>query len=198
MGNTTPPMGNTEPPMGNTPPPPPSCPAPAPRQLLINEVLANPSGNETQTKDEFVEVLNLGGAVNLQGITLTYNGAIKVTFAAGCLEGGGALAIFNQADGAQWRWSTPNADSTRLATGHAKFTLTNSAAAALTLKDAAGVVLDELTVPTNRIADGVSANRSPDATAGAAVELHTTLNLMLNLSPALCPSGGRYEARCAP
>ncbi len=82
----------------------PSPPPPPPGALMINEILADPpagydasgDGVASTTGDEFVELVNTGGAaLDLSGATISDTVGVRVTLPAGTvLPPGGALVVF--------------------------------------------------------------------------------------------------------
>jgi endonuclease/exonuclease/phosphatase family metal-dependent hydrolase len=150
--------------LGGTPPPPPP-----PAALFINEILANEPGSTVTA--EFVELVNSGGsAADLSGFTLSDSAGVKHVFANGTsLPAGKSLTVFGGAA------SIP-AGITAVAASTGTLGLGNSGDT-VTLRNAAGNQVDGFAYPsTLSSTDGVSMNRSPDGTAGAAFVLHTTLS----------------------
>lgn len=80
----------------------PACDAAKPEDLVINEVLADPTGLDANgdgiplwRDDEFVEVVLAGdGPAHTQGVTLVVNGAVRATLPPVCIEQGEAYVIF--------------------------------------------------------------------------------------------------------
>lgn len=80
----------------------PECPEPSPGYLVLNEVLADPSGVDINGdglpdpyQDEFVEILNLAhGPVSLEGLQVRVGAKVRYRFPAGCLQTGEAAVVF--------------------------------------------------------------------------------------------------------
>ncbi len=141
--------------------------------VFINEVLLNEPGSATS--GEFVELLNSGGtAVDLSGWTISDGTAVRHTFASGTsLAAGKAVVVFGGAA------SIPAGLTNAVAASTGQLNLANSGDS-VTVKNSAGTTVDTATFSsTLGGTDGVSANRSPDATSGASFVLHTTLSSLL-------------------
>lgn len=180
--------------------PPPSCGYPLVNDLVINEVLINPDGDENA--NEFIEILNLSDQeINLSGIGLWYQNSsgemiLEISFAPGCMAPHSAVVIRNNSRDVPWEWSTPTADSVSLSSGHSPFPLANTRDAVLELRASSGQRLSLMTVPRADIDEGISANRSPDAQESELIAPHAVLNPSASTSPGYCPNGARYEERC--
>ena len=190
---------------GGVMPVPVNCAPPSPGVLFINEVLINPEGNETTTKEEFIEFVNQGpNSINLGGIGLYYNGDWKFDFPQGCFAGESLLALFNQKGPTQWIWSSSDSDSARFATASIpSFALRNSSGITLELKDAQGNLLTSfssdnarLDNPEARIVEGQSLTRTSDGNPNEVFYLHPLLNTGESFSPGRCQNGNRYETGC--
>jgi hypothetical protein len=141
-----------------------------PGRIIVNEILANEPGSSTA--GEFVELVNVGGAsVDLSGWTISDATAVRHTFAAGTtLAPGKAVVVFGAASG------IPVGLSNAVAASTGGLNLGNSGDT-VTVKNAAGASIDGYTYASAlAAADGVSMNRSPDATAGAGFVLHNSLS----------------------
>ncbi len=141
----------------------------SPAQVIINEVLANEPGSDPA--GEFVELVNVGGsAADLSGFTLSDSSSVRHTFAAGTgLAAGATVVVFGKLTAAPAGITAVGASTGSLA-------LTNGGDT-VKLADKTGVSIDAVTYPASLAAvDGVSMNRSPDRTAGAAWVLHTKLS----------------------
>lgn len=141
-----------------------------PAQIIINEICANEPGSDTG--GEFIEIVNIGGSpAPLDGWTLSDATSVRHSFAAGTtLAPGKALVVFGTAG------AIPAGLSNALASSTANLGLAN-AGDSVYLKDASGTVKDSLNFSSSLGAvDGVSMNRSPDATANGTFVLHTTLS----------------------
>ncbi|HWO18862.1 MAG TPA: lamin tail domain-containing protein [Kofleriaceae bacterium] len=146
-----------------------TTPPPSPAKVIINEILANePSSTVTA---EFVELVNLGGsAADLSGWTVSDGAGVKHTFASGTsLAAGKAITVFGGAASIPGGITAVAASTGTLALGNSGDTVT--------VRNAAGTQVDGFTYSSTLSAvDGVSMNRSPDATEGAAFVLHTQLS----------------------
>lgn len=141
---------------------------PAPDQVFINEVLANEPGSDTA--GEFVELVNSGGNdANLAGWTISDATAVRHVFAAGTvLRAGRAIVVYAGAAG------IPPGLTNAIAASTGSLVLGNSGDT-VSLASTSGTV-DSVTYSSALSGtDGVSMNRSPDATAGAPFVLHTAL-----------------------
>ncbi|HTE54036.1 MAG TPA: lamin tail domain-containing protein [Kofleriaceae bacterium] len=164
---------------GGTPPPPP------PGAVILNEILANEPGSNTGA--EFVEIVNLGGsAANLSGWQLRDATTTRHTFAPGTtLAAGKAIVVF--ASAASIPAGTPGA----IAASTGALSLANGGDSVV-LRDAAGATVDSNSYSSSLSSvDGVSMNRSPDATAGASFALHTSVSGLAS-SPGRRASGAGF------
>ncbi|WP_257461824.1 carboxypeptidase regulatory-like domain-containing protein [Archangium lipolyticum] len=144
--------------------------AAAPARVILNEILANEPGSTTS--GEFVEVVNVGGtSIDIGGWTLSDATAVRHTFAAGTvLAPGKALVVFGGASG------IPVGLSNAVGASTGTLNLANTTDT-VTLKNTANASIDSYTYSSSLAsADGVSMNRSPDATVGAGFVLHNTLS----------------------
>lgn len=158
--------------------------APTPK-LILNEICANEPGS--LTSGELVEIVNIGnGPADLGGFAVHDATGLRHSFAAGTtLAAGKAIAIFGGAAG------IPGGLSNAVAASTGGLSLGNSGDT-VTLKDGAGAVVDSFTYGSALAAvDGVSMNRSPDATAGGTFVLHTSL-VAAPASPGKKPDGSDY------
>jgi endonuclease/exonuclease/phosphatase family metal-dependent hydrolase len=152
--------------LGGSPPPPP----PPSGSVIINEILANEPGSDTNA--EFVEIVNNSSAsVSLGGFTISDATGVRHTFAAGTtLDVGRAIVVFAGAS------AIPGGLTNAVAASTGSLVLGNSGDT-VTLKNGSGVSVDSFTYPSSLAGtDGVSMNRSTDGTAGASFVLHTTLS----------------------
>ena len=164
---------------GGTPPPPP------PGAVILNEILANEPGSNTGA--EFVEIVNLGGsAANLSGWQLRDATTTRHTFAPGTtLAAGKAIVVF--ASAASIPAGTPGA----IAASTGALSLANGGDSVV-LRDAAGATVDSNSYSSSLSSvDGVSMNRSPDATAGTSFALHTSVSGLAS-SPGRRASGAGF------
>jgi len=156
-----------------------------PAQVFINEILANEPGSDVN--GEFVELVNSGGtAADLSGWTVSDSTGVRHTFASGTtLPAGGAIAVFGGAAGIPVGLSNAVGASTgTLGLGNSGDTVT--------VKNAAGATVNTTTYASSLAStDGVSANRSPDASSGGTFVLHTTLSGLAS-SPGKRVSGSAF------
>ena len=55
-------------------------------QLVINEVLANPDGNESSDRSEWLEIVNTSDEfIEMNGLSLWEAGQEEIVFAQGCM-----------------------------------------------------------------------------------------------------------------
>ena len=143
-------------------------------RLLVNEVLADPpagydaggDGVASVTADEFVELVNVGAAaLDLGGATLSDAVAVRGTFAAGTtLAPGGVLVVFGG--------GTPMLSG--CATAVFSPLQLNNGGDTITIRDASGAVLAEMTYDAAGGQDQ-SLVRASDGDGGAAFVLHGSL-----------------------
>jgi hypothetical protein len=153
-------------------------------QVILNEILANEPGSDVAA--EAIELVNAGnGTADLSGWTLSDAVSTRHVFAAGTtLAPGKAIVVFGAATG------IPGGLTNAVAASTGQLNLSNSGDT-VTLKDAAGASKDGFTYDSTLSGtDGVSMNRSPDASTGAFV-LHTTLSTRL-ASPGTRTSGAAW------
>jgi hypothetical protein len=165
--------------LGTAPPPPPP-----PAALVINEILANEPG--TTTAAEFIEIVNTGTATaNLSGFRLSDADGVRHVFASGTtIAPGKALVVFGAASGIP-------SGVTGIPSSTGTLSL-NNPGDTVTLADASGAAIDAFTYTAALTGvDGVSMNRSPDATAGGTFVLHTQLST-LAASPGRRASGAAF------
>ncbi|HZH74724.1 MAG TPA: lamin tail domain-containing protein [Archangium sp.] len=139
-------------------------------QVFINEVLANEPGSDVN--GEFVELVNSGGtAADLSGWTVSDSTGVRHTFASGTtLPAGGAIVVFGAALG------IPSGVTNAVGASTGTLGLGNSGDT-VTVKNASGVTVNTTTYASSLAStDGVSMNRSPDASSGGTFVLHTTLS----------------------
>ncbi|WP_224366411.1 carboxypeptidase regulatory-like domain-containing protein [Hyalangium versicolor] len=142
------------------------------RGIILNEILANEPGSATA--GEFVELVNAGStATDISGWTLWDATAARHTFASGTvLAPGKAVVVFGAASG------IPPCSSCSLTVAASTGGLSlGNTGDTVTLKTAAGIVIDTFTYSSGLAsADGVSMNRSPDATAEGSFVLHNAIS----------------------
>lgn len=139
-----------------------------PAQVIINEIMANEAGSNTAL--EFVEIVNVGGtSISIAGWTLSDGAGVKHTFAAGTtLAAGKAIVVFAGASG------IPAGLTNAVAASTGSLALGNSGDSVI-LKNGATTVTSYTYSSSLSGTDGVSMNRSPDATATGSFVLHTAL-----------------------
>jgi len=162
-------------------------------------VLPNPVGNENlvENKTEWIELVNRSDHwLALEGLTLSNEGVVKITFRELCLAPKAALVIYNQRDASAWVASTALRGSLA-ASEVLSFGITNSRDLNLVLSDLAGT-LSALSAPSSMFAEGVSLNRSPDASPTGTLVLHDSLDAAVGSlsSEGLCANGARFEDDC--
>jgi hypothetical protein len=171
---------------------PPACgPAFTAGEVVLNEILADPAGADTNgdgvpspVQDELVEVLSRAAGPRDLGSLVLMAGTTPYGFAPGaCLGAGQAVVVF----GGGAPVAAPSG-ATFLAAG-AGLGLANGGGTVSLL--VGGVMLDSYPYPSS---PGVSWTRSPDGT-GAFV-LHTTA-AAASFSPGTCASGEAFPG-CAP
>ncbi|MDQ3264427.1 MAG: lamin tail domain-containing protein [Myxococcota bacterium] len=156
----------------------------SPGKVIINEVLANEPG--ASTGGEFVELVNVGGTTfDLGGWTISDGSAVRHQFPTGTwLAPGKAIVVFASASAIPA--GTPNAVGA--STGQLNLNNTGETVSLSFRKKKQDSVSITAALAST---DGVSANRGPDATAGAGMILHTGLSA-LGASPGTRPSGLAY------
>ncbi len=155
-----------------------------PASVIINEILANEAGSNTD--GEFVELVNTGGtSASIGGWTISDATSVRHTFAAGTtLAPGKAIVVFAGSA------SIPGGLTNAVAASTGQLSLANGGDSVI-LKDASAVVKNSYTYSSTLAGtDGVSMNRSPDATTGSFV-LHTTLG-GLSSSPGVRVNGTAF------
>jgi endonuclease/exonuclease/phosphatase family metal-dependent hydrolase len=153
--------------------------------VFINEVLINEPGSSTA--GEFVELLNSGSSTaDLSGWTISDGTSVRHTFSSGTsLAAGKAIVVFGGSSG------IPGGLTNAVAASTGSLNLGNSGDS-VTVKNSSGTTVDSATFSSSLCStDGVSANRSPDATSGATFVLHTTLS-SLSASPGKRSSGSAF------
>jgi len=157
-----------------------------PGQVTLNEVLANEPGSSTA--GELVEVLNVGGSpVDISGWTIrTSGGVVRHTFASGTvLASRQAIAVFAGASG------IPPGTTGAIVSSTGSLGLLNGGET-VSLRNAAGTTISSVTYGTSLTSqDGVSMNRSPDASATGSWVLHNTLSTLPS-SPGKDVNGGAF------
>jgi len=144
--------------------------ASSPGQVIINEILANEVGSDTST--EFVELVNVGGlAMDLSGWKLWDGDAARHTFPAGTLLAPGkSLVVFADATG------IPAGLTNAVAADTGSLSLNNTGDT-VSLRNASRKTVTSYTYAGSLAStDGVSMNRSPDASASGSWVLHTSVS----------------------
>lgn len=155
-----------------------------PGQVILNELLANEPGSTTAA--EYVELVNVGGATaDLSGYTLSDAVGVRHVFAGGTtIAPGKALVVFGGASAIPGGIAAVAASSGALGL--------NNTTDTVTLRDASGTSVDALAYPSSLAStDGVSMNRSPDASPTGAFVLHTALS-SASTSPGKRPNGASF------
>lgn len=145
--------------------------SPIPAKVIVNEIMANEPGSATA--GEYVEIVNVGGtALSIAGWTVSDATKVRHTFAAGTtLQPGKAIVVFGAASGIPA--GTPNA----IASSTGALNLANGGDSVI-LKNGTTVVDSYTYAAALASQDGVSMNRNPDLTAGAAFVLHNTISTL--------------------
>lgn len=154
-------------------------------QVIVNEICANEPGSSTA--GEFVELVNVGGAAaDLGGWSIADGTQARHTFPAGTsLAAGKSLVVFAGATG------VPAGLTNAVTASTGGLGLANSGDT-VTLTDAAGATVDTFTFGSSLgSADGVSMNRSPDASASGTFVLHTAL-VAASASPGKRANGSAF------
>lgn len=154
-------------------------------RIILNEMLANEPGSSTA--GEFVELVNVGSAsADLSGWQLWDGTGVRHTFAAGTtLAPGKALVVFGGAS------AIPSGLSNAVAASTGTLSLNNTSDTVV-VRSAAGATVDSFSYGSSLAStDGVSMNRSPDASSTGSFTLHTSLSL-LSASPGVRASGGAF------
>lgn len=159
--------------------------AATPANVIINEILANEPGSNTA--GEFVEIVNVGGtSASIGGWTISDATSVRHTFAAGTsLAPGKAIVVFAGSG------SIPAGLTNAVAASTGQLSLANGGDSVI-LKDGGGVTKNSFTYGSSLAGtDGVSMNRSPDASASGTFVLHTTLS-SLQSSPGTRVNGTAF------
>jgi hypothetical protein len=154
-------------------------------KVIINEILANEPGSDVN--GEFVELVNVGGsAVDISGWVVWDSTNARHTFASGTsLAAGKAMVVFGGAS------AIPSGLTNAVAASTGTLGLGNSGDT-VTVKNASGTTMDTYTYSSSLSGtDGVSMNRSPDASATGSFVLHTSLS-SLSSSPGKHASGTAF------
>jgi endonuclease/exonuclease/phosphatase family metal-dependent hydrolase len=153
--------------------------------VIVNEVMVNEPGSDVT--GEFVEVVNVGtGSADLSGWTVSDAASVRHTFPSGTtLAAGGVVVVFGGSAG------IPSGTPGAVVASTGTLGLSNSGDT-VTLKNASGTAVDIATLSSGVSGtDGVSANRSPDASASGTFVLHTSVS-SLTASPGRRASGASF------
>ncbi|WP_224364474.1 lamin tail domain-containing protein [Hyalangium versicolor] len=143
----------------------------SPAKVILNELLANEPGSDTT--GEFVELVNAGGtSISIAGWTITVGTTLRHTFASGTtLAAGKAIVVYAGAS------AIPAGLTNAVAASTGSLVLGNSGATVIVKNGS--TTIDSLTYSSSLSGtDGVSMNRSPDASATGTFVLHTTLSTL--------------------
>ncbi|MFE8603594.1 lamin tail domain-containing protein [Archangium violaceum] len=154
-------------------------------RVILNEILVNEPGSDV-TK-EFVELVNVGGtSIDIGGWSIWDSTAKRHTFATGTVLGAGkAIVVYGATSGIPA--GTPNA----VGASTGALGLANSGDT-VTVKNAGSTNVDSFVVSSTLAGtDGVSANRSPDASATGSFVLHTSVSTV-GSSPGTRANGSAF------
>jgi beta-lactamase superfamily II metal-dependent hydrolase len=145
--------------------------AATPAKVILNEILANEPGSTTA--GEFIELVNVGGtSINIGGWTLTVGSTVRHTFASGTtLEAGKAIVVYGGASG------IPAGTSNAVAASTGSLGLVNTSAT-VAVKSGKTTINSFSYGSALAGTDGVSMNRSPDASDTGTFVLHTALSTL--------------------
>ena len=149
--------------------------ASGPAKVILNEMLANEPGSDTG--GEFVELVNVGGtAIDISGWIIRDTDGVRHTFASGTKLGAGkAIVVFASAS------AIPSGLTNAVAASTGTLSL-NNGGDTVTVKTSStksASTIDAYTYSsTLGGTDGVSMNRSPDASATGGFVLHTSLSTL--------------------
>lgn len=148
-----------------------------PAQVILNEILANEPGSNTA--GEFVELVNVGGtSIGIAGWTISDGSGVKHTFASGTtLAAGKAIVVYGGSS------AIPAGLTNAVAASTGTLGLGNSGDSVI-LKNGTTTVTSYTYPSSLSGTDGVSMNRSPDASATGSWVLHTSIS-------SLTSSGGK-------
>lgn len=140
-----------------------------PANVIINEILANEPGSSTA--GEFVEIVNVGGtSISIAGWTISDATGTRHTFASGTtLAAGKAIVVFGATSG------IPAGTPSAVGASTGQLNLANGGDSVI-LRNGSTTVASYTYSSTLAGTDGVSMNRSPDASASGSFVLHTTLS----------------------
>jgi phosphatidylserine/phosphatidylglycerophosphate/cardiolipin synthase-like enzyme len=152
-----------------------------PIHLLINEVMADPTGAEATR--EVVEIVNVGAnPADLTGWTLgDQTSRTRHVFGAVSLQPGRAILV--------WDSGTHSEAPVSVVASSGQLNLTNTGDV-VQLYDALGRLHDQASYPAGT--EGVSWNRNPDGAAGAPMAPHNTVQPGANQSAGTRSGGGAW------
>jgi hypothetical protein len=169
------------------------CDPPLSGELIINEVLADPGGADTNqdgtassTQDEFVELVNISTReINLSGVELLVKGQRKHYFMPECLAAGRGLVLFSGGTVLE----TEIFQGARVMLSQSSLSLTNSGASVDLLHN--GAMLDNMSYGPEGGKDE-SVSRSPEFT-GAWMK-HSEIPAAQGgiMSPGYCADGQAF------
>ena len=154
-------------------------------QVIVNEICANEPGSSLS--GEFVEIVNVGtGSANLAGWTISDGTQARHAFPAGTsLAAGSSIVVFGGSAG------IPAGLGNAVAASTGGLGLANTGDT-VKLADASGVTVNTFTYGSGLAStDGVSMNRSPDASASGTFVLHTNLSAAIS-SPGKRANGSAF------
>jgi endonuclease/exonuclease/phosphatase family metal-dependent hydrolase len=156
----------------------------SPAKVIINEILANEPGSDTN--GEFVELVNVGGtSASIGGWTLSDATSVRHTFASGTsLAPGKAIVVYAGAS------AIPAGLTNAVAASTGQLSLANGGDSVI-LKNGTTTVDSFTYTSTLAGTDGVSMNRSPDASATGTFVLHTSISSLSN-SPGTHANGTAF------
>ncbi len=174
--------------------PPPVCEPLIQGDLVINEVMINPS--ESEPDHEYVELVNISAKeLDLTGVNLTYNGEEKFRFYQGCMAPNSSVVTYSGGTGAgvlPWIWSTMPRG---IGVYNYRYQFVNSRDFDFSLFSEAGQLLSQFVGESGMIEDGESITRSPEL-IGQPIEHSLASSVGALHSPAACANGGSFEQGC--
>ncbi|HSP80259.1 MAG TPA: lamin tail domain-containing protein, partial [Myxococcaceae bacterium] len=150
-----------------------AAPPSGPAKVILNEILANEPGSSTT--GEFVELVNVGGqSIDISGWVLQDASSTRHTFAQGTvLAPGKAIVVFASAS------AIPSGLTNAVAASSGALSLNNTGDT-VTVKESSAKkakTVDSFTYGSSLAStDGVSMNRSPDASDTGSFALHTSIS----------------------
>jgi endonuclease/exonuclease/phosphatase family metal-dependent hydrolase len=156
----------------------------SPAKVIINEIMANEPGSDTN--GEYVELVNVGGtAASIGGWTISDATSVRHTFASGTsLAAGKAIVVYAGAS------AIPAGLTNAIASSTGTLSFANGGDSVI-LKNGTTTVDSETYSSSLASQDGVSMNRSPDASATGTFVLHNTIS-SLSSSPGTRANGTAF------